>query len=66
MFSTHPSQHLQILDVEGDVEERHKTVDELEQRQLDDPVVVKLLLSAVVLCDRYHSPPSVQQTPVQL
>ena len=47
---THSSQHLQVPNVEGDVEERHEAVDELEQGQLDDAVVVELFLRAVVLC----------------
>jgi len=36
------------LQVEGDVEQRHEVVDELEENQLGDAIALELRLGAVV------------------
>ena len=45
-----PAQQLDILQIEADVEQRQKVVDELEEQQFGDAVALKLRLGAVIFC----------------
>ena len=45
----YPSEHVDILQVESDVEQRHEIIDEFEEDQFRDAVALKLRLGPVIL-----------------